>query len=171
MHFIDEVKQNYIKQHSRFGVRCGETPEICMISAWDKVGATVLTAKLHEGENFSQSSWRTGNEIFNYSGVQRLHKRVPHSPHCMISRYLQYTFTPDCSRNSVIAIACKSIFENFQTKVFRLADSIPSLTSEGNEKGSLSMNLLPNISLNAKVVVSLMITETNSPVRTYVFTL
>lgn len=60
MHFIDEIKQNYINQHSKFGVGYGETPQICRISAQDKVAATVLTAKLHEGENCSQSSWRTG---------------------------------------------------------------------------------------------------------------
>lgn len=53
MNFKDEIKQNYIKQHNSFGVRCRETPENCMISAQDKAGVTPVAAKLYEREKVS----------------------------------------------------------------------------------------------------------------------
>lgn len=58
MHFRDEIKQNYINQHNSFGANCRETPENCMLSAQDKVGVTLVTAKLHQGKNSPPNSFK-----------------------------------------------------------------------------------------------------------------
>lgn len=58
MHFRNEIKQNYIKQHKTLGAKWRETPENCRLSAQGKVGVTLVTAKLYQGETRPQNSFK-----------------------------------------------------------------------------------------------------------------